>query len=298
MDILDATTKPKYLDQTDLSGLLGKLELKIHNYFDNAEKKIKERPVDLLIQSLHNVFSESKLPKEYFILEYGAPIISNKDIRVENAFSVQQLAYMDTPMLLGIDISKYDYWTEVNSIVKRQSNNSFDTQINNIITGNILHGDTEYDLSDKRPNQFIYQREDGTEFNLLDCATGIRSFAILQMMLKNGFLNKYTLLIIDEPESHLHPQWIVEYARLIVLLNKHIGVKFFIASHNPDMVSAIKYISEKEETDENLNFYLAERDKHSFQYNYRGLGTDIEPIFESFNIALERINHYGTKEGE
>ena len=68
-----------------------------------------------------------------------------------------------------------------------------------------------------------------------------------------------TLLIMDEPESHLHPQWIIEYARLIVLLNKQIGVKFFIASHNPDMVSAIKYISEREKSNANLNFYLAQK---------------------------------------
>jgi predicted ATPase len=143
---------------------------------------------------------------------------------------------------------------------------------------------------------FTYRREDGSEFNLLECATGLKSFAMLQLLLKSGFLNKYTLLIIDEPATHLHPQWIIEYARLIVLLNKHVGVKFFIASHNPDMVSAIKYISEKEKIDNNLNFYIAKRNKPSYLYTYKHLGTDIEPIFESFNIALDRISRYGIAE--
>ena len=132
--------------------------------------------------------------------------------------------------------------------------------------------------------------------NLLNSATGVKSFAILQLLYKNGFLGKNTLLIIDEPEVHLHPQWIVEYARIIVLLNKEIGVKFFIGSHNPDMIGAIKYIAEKEKVDDNLNFYIAEDKEKKLKYTYRSLGTDIEDIFKSFNIAIDRINLYGATE--
>jgi predicted ATP-dependent endonuclease of OLD family len=116
------------------------------------------------------------------------------------------------------------------------------------------------------------------------------------MLYKSGFLHNKTLLIIDEPETHLHPQWVVEYARLIVLLNKELGVKFFIASHHPDMISAIKYISEKEKTSSILHFYLAEKTDGSFEYEYKDLGTDIEGIFSSFNIAFERIDLYGATE--
>lgn len=127
----------------------------------------------------------------------------------------------------------------------------------------------------------------------MDVATGIKSFSILQLLLKNGILTDKTLLIIDEPESNLHPQWIIEYARIIVMLNKELGVKFFLASHNPDMVSAIRYISEKEGVLENANFYLAEKKEGKFSYDYKFLDKEIDPIFESFNIAIDRINKYG-----
>ena len=129
---------------------------------------------------------------------------------------------------------------------------------------------------------FKYKRNDGKIFDLLDCATGIKSFAILQMLLKNGFLGKDTMLVLDEPESHLHPQWIVEYANLIVLLQKQIGVKFFVATHSSDLVSAVRYIAEKENCLKNVSFYLAEENVDG-KYSYRDLYTDIEPIFESFN---------------
>ena len=133
---------------------------------------------------------------------------------------------------------------------------------------------------------------DGLIIELADSATGIKSFAILQMLLSHGLLNDKTLLILDEPEAHLHPQWIVEYARVLVLLNKRLGVRFMLASHNPDMVSALRYISEKEETLDDLNFYLSEEVENQ-QYIFRDLGVDIEPIFDSFNVAFDKISRYG-----
>jgi predicted ATPase len=161
------------------------------------------------------------------------------------------------------------------------------------INTEIIKGQVTADDSIYATEGYKFLRNDGQIFNLLDVATGIKSFSILQLLLKNGSINEKTLMIIDEPESHLHPQWIIEYARIVVLLNKQLGVKFFLATHNPDMVSAIRYISEKEGTLEKVNFYLAEQSDEKFKYNYKSLNTDIEPIFASFNIALERINQYG-----
>jgi hypothetical protein len=69
-----------------------------------------------------------------------------------------------------------------------------------------------------------------------------------------------------------------------------------LASHNPDMVSAIRYISEEEGILDSVNFYLAEKSTNKFKYSYKALRHDIEPIFESFNIALSRINEYGVSE--
>lgn len=127
----------------------------------------------------------------------------------------------------------------------------------------------------------------------MDCATGIKSFSIVQMLLKLGHISSKTLLVFDEPEAHLHPQWVVEYARMIVLIHKYIGTKFFIATHNPDFVSAIRHIAEKEKMLDAVNFYLAQCEEGMYQYTYRHLGNDIEPIFKSFNLALDRIEEHG-----
>ena len=108
------------------------------------------------------------------------------------------------------------------------------------------------------------------------------------------------MLIVDEPEVHLHPKWIVEYARVLVYIQKYLHTTILIASHNPDMISAIKYISEKEKVADSLTFYIADEvESEGFgKYKFKNLGTDIEEIFSSFNIALDRISQYGALEDE
>lgn len=259
--------------------------------FKEAFGKLESRSTNIFRNELLNVFHESNLPKKFEVYEYGQQIISLNKNYLSIPFTIQNVIYIDTPMMLGLETYFDTYWDDLNDILKRKATNTF-SEFSKLISYEIIDGEATFDDGFLSVNEFVYRRSDGSIFNLLDCATGIKSFSIIQLLLKNGSLNDKTLLIIDEPESHLHPQWIIEYARLIVLLNKHVGVKFFIASHNPDMVSAIKIIAEKEKILDKTIFYLAEKTtKHN--YTFKNLGDDIDPIFASFNIAFERMHLYG-----
>lgn len=132
--------------------------------------------------------------------------------------------------------------------------------------------------------------------DLSDCATGFKSMAILNILFKGGFLNSETLLIVDEPEAHLHPQWVVAYARILVLIAKHLKVRMLLTSHNPDMISSLKVISQAEGLS-GVRFYVANEHVANGlrQYDYESLGMNIEPIFRKFNVALDRIDTYGGK---
>lgn len=285
-----------FTDKPDFKTLKKEFIDKIERISIDARKSKEERPVGLVLNELSNIFLESKLPKEYKIEEYGTSIIEPSLKNAPICHAVQKVLYIDSPMLIGIE-TDVDYWEDVNNIIKRDRKTNFNAKIDEHIRTEILKGEVSVEQGDLFDEKFIYTKENGEVFNLLDCATGVKSFSILQLMLRNGFITKETLLIIDEPEAHLHPQWIVEYARLLVLMNKHIGVKFFIASHSPDMVSAIKYICQKEKISEALNFYLA-READNDKFIYESLGVNIEPVFESFNVALDRIDQYGVSDEE
>jgi len=264
----------------------------VESIFKEASGKIKSRPTSLFTEALRNIFTDGELPKVFDVMEFEEPIVSLNKTSLSIPYSIQNVIYIDTPMMIGVDASDYEHWDDLNELLSKSGKLSF-SSLSKTISKQIIHGDVSIEDGPDYANDFLYQRDDGSIYNLLDCATGVKSFGILQLLLKNGSLTDKTLLIIDEPESNLHPQWIIEYAHLIVLLNKIVGIKFFIASHNPDMVSALKHIAEKEKIDSNLNFYIAEKRNDKYIYDYKHLGIQIDPIFASFNIALERIHQYG-----
>ena len=76
------------------------------------------------------------------------------------------------------------------------------------------------------------------------------------------------------------------------MVNKELGTKIMIASHNPDMVSAIRYISEKEGILNKTHFYLAEQREGAELFDYKDLGNDIDPVFESFNKSYKTLQKY------
>lgn len=288
-------------EKEELSSLFDKITLKVTDEIKNTEQRLSDRPIDILNTAIQSTFSSPLLPKKFEVIERLSPLTDWEVGRINSSFLIKEQVYIDTPMAAGLFTfnENFSHWNDLNAYLTKEAEfglferiepNSIQNLKNDVFQGDVeLNVDKTFGFS----KGFIYKRKDGLELNLLDCATGLKSFAILQLLYKNGTLQKDTLVIIDEPEAHLHPQWVVEYARLIVLLNKEIGTKFLIASHHPDMINAIKYISEKEGIEEKVNFYLAEKVDDSYTYDYRALERDIEPIFESFNIAIDRINQYG-----
>lgn len=287
--IIKDILKGNYKDENE--NPFSAIKLFIEAKFKEAIGKIESRPTSLFIEELETVFSDGELPKKFEVYEFDDIIVSLDNNHLSIPYSIQNAIYIDTPMMISVEDSHNIHWNDLNELLlEKGNNNNIFTQI---ISKEITQGDIVFDENVFATEDFKFKRSDGAMFNLLDVATGIKSFSIIQMLLKNGLLTDKTLLIIDEPESNLHPQWIIEYARIIVMLNKELGVKFFLATHNPDMVSAIRYISEKEEILNTVNFYLAEKSDKKFKFNYRYLDKEIDPIFESFNIAIDKINRYG-----
>lgn len=116
------------------------------------------------------------------------------------------------------------------------------------------------------------------------------------MLLAGGHLNRNTLLLIDEPEIHLHPQWIVEYARILVLLHKELGIRVVLASHSPDMVAGLQAIADKYGIIENVHFYQAEELDNTLKYTFKDSHKEVSDIFSSFNAAINKLQDYGSND--
>lgn len=292
--------KEKDSKNIDISVLLYKFKDYIKKKFEYAYNQIENRPIETLNNIIDNYFTEKIEVNNFDIEELGALITNRHERKLSKFLTINKVAYIDTPMIIGVDNIRSNnvlHWKELDSLLKSKGENqNKKNKIESILKNEVIEGETNYD---SKRNNFVYKRNDEFSIDLLSCATGLKSFSILQILLNNGFLDNKTLLILDEPEVHLHPEWIVQYARVVVLLHKELGVNFLIGSHSPDMIMAIKYIAKKEFKHDSdiLNFYIA-KESEKFSFDYEKSSNDIQPIFNSFNISLDKINEYGATSEE
>jgi predicted ATPase len=143
------------------------------------------------------------------------------------------------------------------SIVNKKSESQL-SEIQSKIT-DIVNGKLEYN---KDSNKFVYRNINDFEatLNMTNVATGIKSLGILQMLNENGWLNKDSVLIIDEPEVHLHPQWQLEYCKIICSLAEF-GLNVIINTHSPYIVQSLSYFSTNIGINDKTTFYLTENKK-------------------------------------
>ena len=111
--------------------------------------------------------------------------------------------------------------------------------------------------------KWVYEFESNKELNLKNLSAGLKSFAILKRLLENGKLKENGTIILDEPEIHLHPEWQLKFAELIVLLQKEFGMHILLTTHSPYFLNAIEVFSERHKIDDKCKYYVAENEGNS-----------------------------------
>ncbi len=114
---------------------------------------------------------------------------------------------------------------------------------------------------------------------------GVKSFALLDILLRSDILNEEHILVLDEPEVHLHPKWQVEYAKLIVQMVKNLNIKVLINSHSSYFIEAIQNYSEKFEIQNKTNFYLIKKKDNGNSIIEHIEFDETEIIYESLGDA-------------
>ncbi|MEO8172265.1 MAG: AAA family ATPase [Sediminibacterium sp.] len=193
------------------------------------------------------------------------PIIANLE-----RYITYTLAYV-TQGQLAVQLPNHyvDLAKKINASSSNPAN-LFEEVLTNI--RRIIGGEVKF-LPDQGGVVFI--KANGSVIKVNNMATGIKSFGLLQILLTSGVINPASLLIIDEPEVHLHPKWEIEYAKLLVLLSKA-GVQIIISSHSPYFIQAISKTADSEKVPTIFYFGTTSEDEKSS--NFTNVTSDITPI--------------------
>lgn len=142
----------------------------------------------------------------------------------------------------------------------------------------------------KNNNELMYQQDDmKTAFKVANLSTGLKTFVILQTLLLSGTIKDGNLIILDEPEIHLHPEWQLLFAELIVMLQKEFNLHILLNTHSPYFLNAIEVFSEKYGINDRCEYYLA-YNKQDESYVDCVTG-NVEAIYAKLARPLQRLEN-------
>ena len=105
----------------------------------------------------------------------------------------------------------------------------------------ILHEVARGTLVQTASGSIMYKdNETDSLISISNAASGIKPFLIIQSLVEHGRLRKNSILLIDEPETNLHPEWHLIFAEVLILMYKYMGVFSVVNSHSPYFIRALE----------------------------------------------------------
>lgn len=152
-------------------------------------------------------------------------------------------------------------------------------KINEVLPGRIQKQRRGYGLS--RP-------EWKEPLSIKNLSMGLKAFVVLKMLLESNQLKERDVLILDEPEIHLHPTWQLIYAELIVLLQKEFDLSVVITTHSNFFLDAVETYTKKYKSQDKLRLYLAEQKNGGVEMC--DVTNNAEEIYSRMADALDELD--------
>lgn len=215
------------------------------------------------------------------------------------------IVYIDNPFVLDNidDKDLQDILNHRDNIISKMKNNIQDDNM----TENILLQEKVTSVIDKLDKigvgklikikemyqtKFKYQSSlDNEPLEFVNVSAGLKTFIILKTLILNGHIKERGCIVLDEPEIHLHPEWQLVFAELIVLLQKTFNLHILLNTHSPYFLRAIQVYSAKYEIADRCNYYLAENDIDNNIAFIRNVKGNIDKIYELLSHPFQVLEN-------
>lgn len=274
-------------------------------------RAILQRTLDsefgMKIGFLNNESNYSKIQLEIRNSKIEFEVINNENINIIQDMSLnKEIIYIDDPFVLDDlqDLLPYrsayglnhrdslldkivrvkdtrDFGALDEILVNKKLERIFET-MNGICDGDLT-------VSEDGGNYSYRTSELNGTLEISNLSTGIKSFIILKTLLRNGSINDNGVVILDEPEIHLHPEWQLKFAEVIVLIQKEFGVNILLNTHSPYFLNAIEVYVKKYGIEKKCKFYLT--DDNEGRTNIKDVTDQTELIYEKLARPLQDLEN-------
>ena len=215
----------------------------------------------------------------------------------DNVGLLHDAKYIDTPFILDDVMNGYgsafagfynvmDHRDDLlKCLIKRQSSSTvleeviYKQKLNNILAeiNSVVGGEFKED------DDSLFFKEQGFKDSvpLTSVSTGIKMFLIVKRLLELGEIKERDILIFDEPEIHLHPDWQIHFAEILVLLQREFNLTILFTTHSPYFLRAIEVYTLRHGINERAKFYLAESEADI---------ANVQDITQSVDGAVQEVN--------
>ena len=135
---------------------------------------------------------------------------------------------------------------------------------------------------DNTHDGYLYKKKKGEKaLSVNSLSTGIKVFAIIKRLLLNQGLKERDVLVLDEPEVHLHPEWQLRYAEIIVLLQKTFNLTIVVTTHSSHFLEALDLYSKIHKTSDICSYYFASCSQDSGLASFENVTGQLEKIYSN-----------------
>ncbi len=235
-------------------------------------------------------------------------IVKNNEVQqIVNSFSLNtEIIYLDDPFALD-DLNGYSTLFSTNNYgshrahlrkkLTMHNDSSIQNALNEIITtkkidsimekiNTVCSGEI---VRDKRIDYGYKRKNSDAVLDVKNISTGLKTFVILKTLLANGNLEDNGTIVLDEPEIHLHPEWQLVFAELIVLIQKAFNMHILLNTHSPYFLHAIEVYSAKYNIADKCKYYMAEN--MDVKSNIVDVTANIEEIYQKLARPLQDLEN-------
>lgn len=131
---------------------------------------------------------------------------------------------------------------------------------------------------------------------LLSMASGVKTMATIIRLLENKTILPGGLVIIDEPESNLHPEYQILFAEFLVRLCDERNIKLLVNTHSPYFLRALQKFSSSRAVRERCHYYMMKPDESeiaedvsSRTFHAELKDCNVEEVYSSLARPLEVV---------